>query len=62
MNGVGPDTVVHAITPPILTTVRTAMAVCWVLTLLGAAMWIKGVDKLRKTEEYTNWKAYKKAK
>lgn len=62
MNGVGPDTVVHAITPPILTTVRTAMAVCWVLTLLGAAMWIKGVGKLRKTEEYANWKAYKKAK
>ena len=62
MNGVGPDTVVHAITPPILNTVRTAMVVCWVLTLLGAAMWIKGVGKLRKTEEYANWKAYKKAK
>ena len=62
MNDIGPDTVIHAITPPILTTVRTVMIAAWVLTIVGAALWIMGVGKLRKTEEYAAWKAYKKAK
>ena len=62
MNGIGPDSVIHAITPPILSTVRTAMVVSWVLTLACAALWIRGAGKLKQTEEYAAWKAYKKAK
>jgi len=62
MNDIGPDTVIHAITPPILTTVRTVMIAAWVLTIVGAGLWIMGVGKLRETEEYAAWKAYKKAK
>ena len=62
MNGIGPDTVVHAITPPIIKTINTAATVAWVLTIVTAALWIKGVGKLRKTEEYAAYKAFKKAK
>ena len=62
MNGVGPDTVVHAIKPAILKTVDNAMIISWVLTLAVAALFIRANGKLKQTEEYAAWKAYKKAK
>ena len=60
MNGVGPDTVVKKITPPILVTIRTLMIVSWILFAGFLAMWIWQGTKLKKTEAYLNYKTMKK--
>jgi beta-glucosidase len=62
MNGVGENTVVHKITPPILTTVLIATIVFGVLCAGFVTLWVLGGIKFRKTEEYAAFKAAKKAR
>ena len=62
MNGVGENTVVHKITPPILTTVLTVTIVFGVLCAGFVTLWVLGGIKFRKTEEYAAFKAAKKAR
>ena len=62
MNGVGEDTVVKPTQPKVNTILNTLAVVFPVLMLLCAVMWIRGVGKFRKTEEYAAYKAYKKSK
>ncbi len=59
MNGIGKDTVVKAITPSILVTVRIIEAVVIVLLAAFAFLWIRGVKTLRHTDEYANYKTAK---
>ena len=60
MNGVGPDTTVR-LTAPKVVTVWTAVTCAAVLLLLAcAAMWTRGVGKLRKTPEYAAWKGWRR--
>ena len=59
MNGVGPDTVVKLKQPMVITIVQIlACAFCFLLCV-GAVLWVFGSRKLRKTEEYQAWKAFK---
>ena len=61
MNGVGPDTVVKAITPGLLVALKALAAMFSVVTILGAALWYYlGVRKLRLTDEYAAYKTFKK--
>ena len=62
MNGVGENTVVHKITPPILKTVATVTVVFGVLCAGFVALWVWGGIRFRKTEAYTGFKAAKKAR
>ena len=62
MNGVGKDTVVKAVTPGIVKTVKMASIVAGVLTLGFIVLWILGGKKLRKTEQYSAYKQAKKDK
>ena len=60
MNGVGPDTTVR-LTAPKVVTVWTAVTCAAVLLLPAcAAMWTRGVGKLRKTPEYAAWKGWRR--
>ena len=61
MNGVGKDTVIKAIVPGTVQTVRIAAVVFAVLLVPAAVMWILTSRKLRATEEYKTYKALKKA-
>lgn len=60
MNGVGEDTVVKAVTPSILVTLKTVAIVVGVLLVAFAFMWIRGAKKLRNTAEYENYKTAQK--
>ena len=62
MNGVGKDTVVKAVEPQILTTVKVATIIIVILAVAFIALWIRGGKKLRKMQEYTAFKEAKKAK
>ena len=62
MNGLGADTIVKAKQPIVNDILDTASIVCPVLMVVCAVLWILGVKKLRKTEEYAAWKAFKKQK
>ena len=62
MNGIGENTVVKKITPPLVSGLKTAAIVIGVLAVAMIALWIWGSTKLRKTEQYQAWKAIKKAK
>ncbi len=59
MNGVGPDTVIKPKQPMVITIVQIlACASCFFLCV-GIVLWVIGAKKLRKTEEYRAWKAFK---
>ena len=62
MNGMGEDTVVVPTKPIVNQILDTASIVLPVLMVICAVLWILGVKKLRKTEEYAAWKAFKKNK
>jgi len=62
MNGMGEDTVVVPTKPIVNKILDTASIVCPVLMVICLVLWILGVVKLRKTEEYAAWKAFKKQK
>ena len=62
MNGVGKDTVVKAITPQILVTLKIAAIVAGVLAVAFVVLWIFGSKKLQKTGEYAAFKQAKKDK
>jgi beta-glucosidase len=62
MNGVGANTVVHKVTPPIVTTAVTLAVVFWVLAAGFITLWVLGAVKFRKTEAYTSYKALKAEK
>ena len=62
MNGVGANTVVHKVTPPIVTTAVTLAVVFWVLAAGFITLWVLGAVKFRKTEDYTSYKALKAEK
>lgn len=62
MNGVGANTVVHKVTPPIVTTAVILAVVFWVLAAGFITLWVLGAVKFRKTEDYTSYKALKAEK
>lgn len=62
MNGIGKNTVVKAHESVIITALRIATTVFALLTVGFAVLWILGGKKLRKTEEYANYKTAKKQK
>lgn len=61
MNGIGPDTVIEVHELPLVTTVRTAMIVAWVLAAAMVVLWILGKKKWKKTEAYLNYRTMKQA-
>lgn len=62
MNGMGEDTVVVPTKPIVNNILDTASTVLPILMVVCIVLWILGAKKLRKTEEYAAWKAYKKHK
>ena len=62
MNGIGKDTVVDAVTPQILKTVKTVAIIVAVGMVLFVVLWILGSKKFKKTEEYAAYKQAKKDK
>lgn len=59
MNGVGPNTTVTLTRPVAITTMQILACAALFLTLLFAVLWILGVHKFRKTEEYKAFKEFK---
>ena len=62
MNGVGPDTIVKQTQPIVLSVVQILACAFVFFALLGAVLWFIGSRRLRKTEEYQAWKAFKAQK
>jgi beta-glucosidase len=61
MNGVGADTTIKLTQPGAVTLAAAVNCVAVVLLAACAAMWIRGVGRLRKTPEYAAWKSGKRA-
>jgi len=61
MNGVGPDTVVKATRPVLLTIMMILVCAFALLLVASAALWIRGSRKLRRTGEYQAYRAFKRA-
>ena len=61
MNGVGPDTVVKATRPMVITLVQALACVFCFLLVLGIVLWILGSRKLRGRGEYLAYRALRKA-
>ena len=49
MNGIGPDTVIHAVKPPLIKLVITLNCVFAALMVAGVVLWILGARKLKAT-------------
>ena len=62
MNGLGKDTVVKAVAPQILTTIKTITIVVVVILAAFVTLWILASKKFKKTDAYLNYKQAKKAK
>ena len=62
MNGVGPDTVVHAVTPQILKTINTAAWICGILMAAFIGLWIWRGIALKKTGAKEQFRAAKQAR
>ena len=60
MNGIGKDTVIKAVEPGIIGTVRTAAIVVGLVFAVSLVMWILKVKKFKKTESYISYNAFKK--
>ena len=56
MNGMGEDTIVKAVVPNILMACYVAIGIVLAIFVLSVVMWIRGVGKLRQTEEYKSFK------
>ncbi len=61
MNGIGAQTVIHAKTPQLIILVRIIGAVCAVLFVTFASIWIPKRRKFKKSEEYTAYREFKKS-
>jgi len=62
MNGMGPDTTVKRITPPLVITAVVLAVVFWILFAGCTVMWVLGSLKLKKTGEYAAFQAMKAEK
>ena len=62
MNGIGPDSVIRAVEPALLRTLRTVAVICAVATAAGIVLWVLGSRKWRATAEYKNYKTLKAGK
>ena len=61
MNGVGPDTVVKAVAPKVVATVKTTLIICAVLMVVFVVISTIKRRKFKKSEEYLSYKAFKKS-
>ena len=61
MNGVGADTTIKVTRPTVVTMSIIIACAFTFFCLLGIVLWIFGVRKLRKTEEYKAYKDFKKS-
>ena len=61
MNGIGPNTVVVPDTPIIITICQILSCGFTFFAILFGVIWAVKVKKFKKTEEYTNYKEFKKA-
>ncbi len=61
MNGVGPNTVIRATTPIVVTLVRVIAIVSGVVFVAMLVLWILGKKKWKKTEAYLSYKTMKNA-
>ena len=61
MNGIGPDTIVHAKAPAIVTMVTALAWITGGLFVLFTVFWVRGVRKWKKTDEYLNYRTLKQA-
>ena len=59
MNGIGKDTTIRVKELPLVTGVRVAMIVMWLLFAGCLVMWILGKKKWKKSEGYLNYKTMK---
>ena len=59
MNGVGPNTTITLTQPVVVTQAMIIACAAVFFTLVFAVLWILGVGKLRKTEAYQAYKAFK---
>ncbi len=59
MNGIGENTTIKAVEPGIIGTCRTAAIVLWAIFAVSLVLWILKVNKFKKTESYTSYKAFK---
>ena len=60
MNGVGANTTIKLTRPTVITMVIIITCAAVFFCLLGIVLWIFGVRKLRKTEEYKAYKVFLK--
>jgi len=61
MNGIGADTVIKAVEPSIVGSLRTGAIVFWVLFAVSIVLWLTKRSKFLKTEEAISYKEFKKA-
>ena len=61
MNGVGPNTTVDVHELPLVTALRIAAIVMWVVFIAMAVLWVMGKRNWYKTEGYLNYMTYKNA-
>ena len=61
MNGIGPDTIVHAKTPEIVTLMITLAIVFGVLFAGATVLWVMGNKKWKKTQAYLDYITMKRA-
>lgn len=59
MNGVGPNTTVSLTRPMVVTIAQIIACAAIFFTLLSAVLWVLGVRKFRKTEEYKAYREFK---
>ena len=59
MNGIGPDTIVKATRPIVITVVQILTIAFCVLLALGIVLWSLGSRKLRGSQEYQAYKTFK---
>ncbi len=62
MNGVGADTTVKTVGLKLISTVKVAAIICGIIFVVFLVLWINGSKKLKKTDEYINFKEAKKNK
>ena len=61
MNGIGADTTIKVIEPEVIGMCRTAVIVLSAIFVVSLVMWIRKVNKFKKTEEYAAYKEFKKS-
>ncbi len=61
MNGVGADTTIEVTRPAVLTLLQILACAFTTLAVVMTVLWVLGAGKLRKTQEYRDWKNEKRA-